>query len=100
MSNSISSSNYNPFQRKDYTIWADSHTDLVAGVKAFSQCICLADIMGDGEHRLICADTSSKLKVFKGKVLQNEAKLHFTPVSIESFYAPDTNSKNSIYLII
>jgi Bardet-Biedl syndrome 1 protein len=86
---------------KENAIWQDVHSDLVAGIKAFSQNISLADIMSDGEWRLICADINCKLKVFKGQLLQNEAKLHFTPVSIASFYAPDTNSKNCVpYLAV
>lgn len=86
---------------KENRIWQDVHSDLVAGIKAFNQNISLADIMSDGEWRLICADINCKLKVFKGQLLQNEAKLHFTPVSIASFYAPDTNSKNCVpYLAV
>lgn len=85
-------------QKKD-NIFIDVHADLVAGIKAFSQCICLADVMAEGDWRLICADMNCMLKVFKGQVLQSETKLHFTPVSIASFYAPDTNAKNCIKII-
>jgi len=39
-------------------IWIDVHSDLVAGIKAFSQCLTLCDVMGDGDHRLICGDSN------------------------------------------
>jgi hypothetical protein len=82
-------------------IWSNFHIDLVAGIKSFSHCIALADIMSDGDNRLICADLTCSLKVFKSQVLQNESKLHFTPVALVSFYAPDTNTKNCVpYLAV
>lgn len=77
-------------------IWLDTFSDLVAGVKAFNQCMTTADVMSDEDWRLVCADTNSNLKVFKGNILQNEAKLHYTPVGIVSFYAPDTNGRNCV----
>ena len=75
-------------------IWIDVHSDLVAGIKAFSQCLTLCDVMGDGDYRLICGDSNCKLKVFKGQILQSETKLQFTPVSILGFYSQDSNNKN------
>ncbi len=99
----VSSQVGNPFFniKLPNSIWQDVHSDLVAGVKAFSQSISLSDIMADGDWRLILADVSLKLKVFKGQSLQNEAKLLFTPVAIVSFYAPDTNARNCVpYLAV
>jgi hypothetical protein len=93
--------NINNKPKDPNNIWLDMHVDLVAGIKAFNQCIALADIMSDGDNRLICADITCNLKVFKAQVLQNEAKLHFTPVALISFYAHDTNSKNCVpYLAV
>ena len=81
---------------KDTTnIFINTKNDYVAGVKAYSQCISLADIMFDGDNRLILADLNSKLKIFNGLILQSEANLNFTPVCITAFYANDVNSKNS-----
>ena len=51
---------------KNY-IWIDVYSDLVAGIKSFSQCLALSDVMGGGDYRLICADSNSRLKVFKGQ---------------------------------
>ena len=82
-------------------IWIDVYSDLVAGIKSFSQCLALSDVMGDGDYRLICADSNSRLKVFKGQILQSETKLQFTPVSIFGFYSQEANNKNCTnYLII
>jgi len=82
-------------------IWADVHTDLVAGMKTFSHNISLSDLMSDKDYRLILADIDSRLKVFKGQLLQTETKLQFTPVGISSFFAPEGNSKNlTTYLAV
>jgi len=87
--------------KENENLWIDLHSDLVAGIKTFSQNIALADIMSDGEWKLICADLNTKLKVFKGPILQNETKLQYTPVAIASFYAPDVNTKiNTSYLAV
>lgn len=68
----------------------------VAGIKAFSQCISLSDILNDDNHRLICADIQNNLKVFKDNVLQSEARLQMTPVGIASFYSLDQATKNIV----
>ena len=68
----------------------------VAGIKAFSQCISLSDILNDDNYRLICADIQSNLKVFKDNVLQSEAKLKMTPVGITAFYAMDQSGKTIV----
>lgn len=87
--------------KENDSIWIDVYSDLVAGIKAFSQNLSLADVMADGDSKLICADLNSKLKVFKGPLLQSETKLQYTPVAISSFYAPDLNSRTNIpYLAV
>ena len=68
----------------------------VAGIKAFSQCISLSDILNDDNHRLICADIQNNLKVFKDNVLQSEARLQMTPVGIASFYSLDQATKSIV----
>jgi hypothetical protein len=45
--------------------WLNAYHDPVAGLRAFSQNIRLADVHGDGEFRLLVADVDKKLKVFK-----------------------------------
>ena len=50
---------------KSNSIWLVALYDPVAGVKANSSCICTANITGDGDHRLLIADASKKLKIYK-----------------------------------
>jgi len=51
--------------------WLEAHADFSAGVHTFGQCMALADLNADGDHRLIIADhglimanrSQAKLKV-------------------------------------
>lgn len=36
--------------------WLEAHADFSAGVHTFGQCMALADLNADGDHRLIIAD--------------------------------------------
>jgi hypothetical protein len=83
----------------EHLIWLDGFTDNIAGIKAFNQCVVLADVMEDKEPRFICADISCKLKVFKNESLNSETKLQFTPVGLVSFYGSNpSNAKASIVI--
>lgn len=44
-------------------MWLDAWADPVAGVQAFGCCITTCNLCGDGDWRLIVADTDKKLKV-------------------------------------
>jgi len=80
-------------------IWLEGFTDNIAGIKAFNQCVVLADVMEDKEPRLICADISCKLKVFKNESLNSETKLQFTPVGLVSFYGSNPSNPKISNLI-
>mmetsp|Transcript_17466 Transcript_17466/g.38031 ORF Transcript_17466/g.38031 Transcript_17466/m.38031 type:complete len:600 (-) Transcript_17466:231-2030(-) len=69
------------------SVWLDAWQDPVANVRAYSPCIRMADLAGDGEYRLLIADASKKLKVWKGTVLQSEHNLLEPAVAIASFYS-------------
>ena len=88
---------------EEFLIWTDSFSDNVAGIKAFNQCVVVADVMEDNEFRLICADISCKLKVFKDQSLFSETKLQFTPVGLVSFFGSNPtnprNCKNKKYIL-
>lgn len=43
--------------------WLDAWHDPVAGVSAYSPCVHTCDLFGDGDYRLVVADTDQKLKV-------------------------------------
>jgi hypothetical protein len=91
----------NKNKKENVNIWQDVFTDTVAGIKAFSQCIAMSDLLNDGDSRLIISDSNCTLKVFKSNVLQNETKLNFTPVSTSSFYAHDANTRSLVpYLAV
>ncbi|KAM4617230.1 BBSome complex member BBS1 [Discoglossus pictus] len=70
--------------------WLDAHYDPVAGLHAFSSCIALADLHGDGEYKLVAGDMGSgqynmKLKVFKGTSLMSENTLLDLPSGVAAF---------------
>lgn len=51
--------------------WLHAHYDPLATLYTFSSCMCLADLHGDGDYKLIVADLGTgthnmKLKVYKG----------------------------------
>lgn len=54
-------------KRKKTGPWLHAWYDPVANLHAFSRCIRLADLFGDGEDKLIVADSDKKLKIYKGK---------------------------------
>ena len=71
----------------------------IAGIKAFSNYIVLADILQDNNNRLVVIDTSKNLKIFKGTLLQDESKLSIIPAGIIAFYGEEPSSKNIIPLL-
>ncbi len=70
--------------------WLHAWHDPVAGIKAYTPCIRLADLNGDGEHRLLVGDSDRKLKIYKGTALVSEHALLDVPVALCAFYT-DTN---------
>ena len=46
----------------------------------------LADVNGDGDYKLIIADLTKKLKVYKGTSLVSEHVLLDVPVGLTSYY--------------
>lgn len=67
--------------------WLDAWQDPVANVQAYSPCVRMADLNGDGEWRLLVADSRKKLKVWKGTALQSEHNLLEAPAGICPFYS-------------
>eukprot|EP00935_MAST-01C_sp_MAST-1C-sp1_P000776 g776.t1 len=59
-------------------------------IHAYTPCIRLADLNGDGEHRLLVGDSDRKLKIYKGTALVSEHALLDVPVALCAFYT-DTN---------
>jgi hypothetical protein len=49
--------------------WLDAWRDPVAGITAFSSCMAMVNLNGDGDYKLVLADaTSQKIRVYKGMV--------------------------------
>lgn len=62
-----------------------------ASLYTFSSCICLADLFGDGEFKLVIADLGSgtanmKLKVYRGTAMQSEHAIVDLPAGIVAFH--------------
>jgi Bardet-Biedl syndrome 1 protein len=49
--------------RQPRQLWLDAWADPVAGVNALTPCVHTCNLMGDGDWRLVVADTDRKLKV-------------------------------------
>jgi len=77
-------------ETKARNVWLHAWHDPVAGLKAYSPCVRLADITADGESKLLVAGSDCKLKIYKGTTLVSENVLLDAPVSICVFF-PDAN---------
>jgi Bardet-Biedl syndrome 1 protein len=78
-------------EAKARNVWLHAWHDPVAGLKAYSPCVRLADISADGESKLLVAGSDCKLKIYKGTTLVSENVLLDAPVSICVFY-PDAKA--------
>ncbi|OQS01252.1 bardet-Biedl syndrome 1 family protein [Achlya hypogyna] len=67
--------------------WLHAYHNTVAGIKAFTQCIKLADVYGDGDYKLIVADADRRLKMYKGSTLLSEQAILGVPVALCVFYS-------------
>ncbi len=45
------------------SVWLEAFSDPVAGVSAYTPCVHVCNLFGDGENRLVIADEDRKLKV-------------------------------------
>eukprot|EP01059_Diplonema_ambulator_P035719 TRINITY_DN8532_c0_g1_i5.p1 TRINITY_DN8532_c0_g1~~TRINITY_DN8532_c0_g1_i5.p1 ORF type:complete len:594 (+),score=182.29 TRINITY_DN8532_c0_g1_i5:184-1965(+) len=73
-------------QPEQESLWLDAWLNPLAGVRAFSACIELADLNGNGDWKLLIADAQRKLKVYSGTDLVLENPLLDTPCALCSFY--------------
>lgn len=67
--------------------WLHAWSNPVAGVRAYSQLITLADVYDDGDNKLIIADMNKKLRVYKGTNEIRTMDLADTPIAVETFYS-------------
>ncbi|KAF0726601.1 hypothetical protein Ae201684_015223 [Aphanomyces euteiches] len=67
--------------------WLHAYHNNVAGIKAFTNCIQLADVYGDGDYKLLVADADRRLKMYKGSTLMSEQAILGVPVALGVFYS-------------
>ncbi|XGW23354.1 hypothetical protein V3C99_005526 [Haemonchus contortus] len=75
----------------DTVKWMSALSDEQAGVFTFAHCVCLSDMYGDGDTKLVLAHVGSsrfnmRLKVFKGVTVVGESALADMPTAVVSFY--------------
>ncbi|UYV74619.1 BBS1 [Cordylochernes scorpioides] len=71
--------------------WLDAYQDPGAMLYTFSSGLCLADLHGDGEYRLVAADLGTgtynmRLKVYKGIHLVSEHTIVDLPTGLVAFH--------------
>lgn len=72
-------------QRRIAGPWLHAWHDPVANINAFTPCLCLTPVSGDREYKLLVADASRMLRVYKDTTLASEHTLMDVPVAIASF---------------
>jgi len=75
-------------QRREAGPWLHAWHDAVANIKAFSQCVRLCDVRGDGENKLLIADEAKILKVYKGVDVKEHA-IPDVPNAMACFYSEE-----------
>lgn len=74
--------------------WINAWKDAVIGLKAYSQCIQLSDLRGDGDYKLVVGAHQKKLVAYKGASLDWEAPVSDIPIAVASFYAETAKIRN------
>lgn len=74
-------------------IWLEAWNDPVAGLSAFTSCVHTCNLFGDGDWRLVVADSDKKLKVWKNTAKASEHALLEAPVAIVSFVSENTQPR-------
>eukprot|EP00823_Brevimastigomonas_motovehiculus_P009048 TRINITY_DN8720_c0_g1_i1.p1 TRINITY_DN8720_c0_g1~~TRINITY_DN8720_c0_g1_i1.p1 ORF type:complete len:595 (-),score=112.36 TRINITY_DN8720_c0_g1_i1:290-2074(-) len=88
--NSISPIEEKKEARRQAGPWLPAFHDAMANLHAYSECVRVADLKGDGDYRLLVADSEKKIKVFKGTSFVQEVAVLGTPTSMVVYYA-DSN---------
>lgn len=67
--------------------WLSAYHNSVAGIRAYSNCMALVDVYGDGDAKLVVADGDRRLKMYKGSSLHGEQAILGVPSGISFFYS-------------
>ena len=73
--------------KRERNFWLNAWRDHLAGLHAYSSCLELADVNGDGDYKLIVADAGKRLKVFSGTSLATENALMTVPSAVAAFFS-------------
>eukprot|EP00758_Cryptobia_borreli_P005864 Tbor_TRINITY_DN5007_c0_g1::TRINITY_DN5007_c0_g1_i1::g.14260::m.14260/K16746/BBS1; Bardet-Biedl syndrome 1 protein len=71
--------------KKEKPFWLNAWRDHLAGIKAFTGCLDLADLNGDGDWKILIGD-AKRLKIFSGTSLATENPLVGVPTAVVSFH--------------
>ncbi|CEL99367.1 unnamed protein product [Vitrella brassicaformis CCMP3155] len=74
------------YQQRKSGPWLHAWHDPVAGMVCFSQHMCVADLHGDGDHRLVLVDRKKRIRIYRGTSIQWEQRLLEPPVAVQCFY--------------
>lgn len=94
------------------SIWIDAWYDPLAGLGAFSSCMCFSNINGDGDHKLVIADIKDNpinesndiksnhlLKIYKGTSLINQQVLMEEPVAVCSYFMDTISPRKPVIAV-
>eukprot|EP00640_Fibrocapsa_japonica_P000784 CAMPEP_0113937780 /NCGR_PEP_ID=MMETSP1339-20121228/4326_1 /TAXON_ID=94617 /ORGANISM="Fibrocapsa japonica" /LENGTH=585 /DNA_ID=CAMNT_0000940679 /DNA_START=147 /DNA_END=1904 /DNA_ORIENTATION=- /assembly_acc=CAM_ASM_000762 len=73
-------------KKENASPWLNAWHDPVVGLKAFTSCVRLADLNGDGDYKLVVADRDKRLRIYKGTSTMAEQDLLDAPVAVAHFY--------------
>ncbi|KAJ0394397.1 hypothetical protein P43SY_000098 [Pythium insidiosum] len=82
-----------PTKKPQKSPWLNAYHNSVAGIKAFSSCMALVDVYGDGDSKLVVADADRRLKMYKGSSLYAEQAILGTPSALSYFYSDTTRPR-------
>ena len=69
------------------TPWINAWRDAVIGAKAYSQCVQLSDLRGDGDYKLLVGAMHKKLIAYKGANLDWDVQILDLPIAVATFYS-------------
>eukprot|EP00761_Pharyngomonas_kirbyi_P013648 gb/GECH01013677.1/.p1 GENE.gb/GECH01013677.1/~~gb/GECH01013677.1/.p1 ORF type:complete len:624 (+),score=115.66 gb/GECH01013677.1/:1-1872(+) len=79
--------------------WLHAYHNPLAGLYTFSSGMSLSDVLGDGDHALLIADQSRKLRVMRGTAIVSEKNLLGDPVAMASYYMDHASPQRPIVAV-
>lgn len=79
--------------------WISAWKDPFSSTKAFSSCLKMGDVRGEGDYRLLIASENLKFLIYKGINIDMEQGLTERPVGVEIFYNELTKNRRKMFLV-